>query len=81
MFAAAMRPWYLPTYVSGQMPATSPIAQTFSPARIRASTAIPCGPASMPTVSSPIPAVRGRLPVASSIRSPRSSSPSAKRRT
>ena len=55
MFAATTSPWYLPTWVSGQMPVTSPIAHRRSPARRCASTGIPCGSASMPTVSRPMP--------------------------
>src|SRR4029450_10526008 len=31
MSAAATRPWYLPTCVNGQIPVTSPIAQTAAP--------------------------------------------------
>src|SRR3954463_12403384 len=60
MFAAAMRPWYLPTYVSGQMPVTSPIAHTPSAARIRPSTGMPPRPGSTPTVARPRPAGRAR---------------------
>ena len=41
MFAATTRPWYFPTWVSGQMPLTSPIAHRRSPALRRASTGIP----------------------------------------
>ena len=41
MFAATTSPWYLPTWVSGQMPVTSPIAHRRSPARRCASTGIP----------------------------------------
>ena len=77
MFAATTSPWYLPTWVSGQMPVTSPIAHSRSPARRRASTGTPCGSASMPTVSRPMPSTRGRRPVATSRRSPRSSRPSS----
>ena len=36
-----MRAWYLPTCVNGAMPVTSPIAQTFSAARICSSTSMP----------------------------------------
>src|SRR5919108_281776 len=64
MFAATTRPWYLPTWVSGQMPVTSPIAHKRSPARICASTGIPRPSTSMPTVSRPMSATRGRRPVA-----------------
>ena len=38
-----MSAWYLPTCVSGQRPVTSPMAHSRSPARICASTGIPCG--------------------------------------
>ncbi len=55
MLAATTRPWYLPTWVSGQMPVTSPIAHRRSPARSRASTGMPRPSASMPTVSRPMP--------------------------
>src|SRR3954463_11264918 len=41
MLAATTRPWYLPTWVSRQMPVTSPIAHRRSPARSGASTGIP----------------------------------------
>src|SRR3954447_2000901 len=64
MFAAAMRPWYLPTYVSGQMPVTSPIAHTPSAARIRPSTGMPPRPGSTPTVARPRPAGRAGRPAA-----------------
>ena len=50
-----MSPWYLPVVVNGQMPVTSPIAQSPSPARRCASTGIPWPSAAMPTVSSPMP--------------------------
>ena len=43
MFAATTSPWYLPTWVSGQMPVTSPIAHSRSPARRCASTGMPAG--------------------------------------
>ena len=43
MFAATTRPWYLPTWVSCQMPVTSPIAHSRSPARRCASTGTPWG--------------------------------------
>ena len=43
MLAATTSPWYLPTWVSGQMPVTSPIAHRRSPARRCASTGMPCG--------------------------------------
>src|SRR5215472_4761137 len=59
MFAATTSPSYSPTWVSGQMPVTSPIAQSRSPARMYSSTRIPWGLASTPTVSRPIPATRG----------------------
>ena len=42
MFAATTSPWYLPTWVSSQMPVTSPIAHSRSPARRCASTGMPC---------------------------------------
>src|SRR6266568_5117651 len=64
MFAATMSPSYSPTWVSGQMPLTSPIAHSRSPARRYSSTRIPRGPASTTTVSRPIPCTRGRRPVA-----------------
>ena len=41
------------------MPVTSPIAHSRSPARSCASTGMPCGPASTPTVSRPMPVTRG----------------------
>src|SRR5436309_217945 len=41
MFAATTSPSYSPTWVSGQMPVTSPIAQSRSPARRYSSTRIP----------------------------------------
>ena len=72
MFAATTSPSYSPTWVSGQMPVTSPIAQSRSPARRYSSTRMPWGSASTPTVSRPIPSTRGRRPVATSSRSPRS---------
>ena len=81
MFSATTSPSYSPTWVSGQMPLTSPIAQRRSPARRCSSTPIPCGLASTPTVSRPIPSTRGRRPVATSSRSPRSSGPPSKART
>ena len=81
MFAATTSPSYSPTWVSGQMPVTSPIAQSRSPARRYSSTWIPRGSASTPTVSRPIPATRGRRPVATSSRSPRSSAPPSSCRT
>src|SRR5512132_1934215 len=59
MFAATTSPSYSPTWVSGQMPVTSPIAQRRSPARMYSSTRIPWGLASTPTVSRPIPSPRG----------------------
>ena len=49
MFVATTRPSYLPTWVSGQAPVTSPIAHSRSPTRICASTATPRGFGSMPT--------------------------------
>ena len=55
------------------MPLTSPIAHSRSPARRYSSTWMPRGLASTPTVSRPIPATRGRRPVATSSRSPRRS--------
>ena len=55
MLAATTSPWYLPTWVSGQMPLTSPIAQSPSPPRSWASTGTPWASGSMPTVSSPMP--------------------------
>ena len=75
MFAATTSPSYSPTWVSGQMPVTSPIAQRRSPARRCSSTGMPRGSASTPTVSRPMPSTRGRRPVATSSRSPRSSVP------
>ena len=54
MFAATTSPWYLPTWVSCQMPVTSPIAHRRSPARRRASTGIPWPSAATPTVSRPM---------------------------
>ncbi len=81
MLEATTSPWYSPTCVSCQIPVTSPIAHSRSPARIRESTGIPRFPALTPTVSSPIPSTRGRRPVATSRRSPRSSRPSSSRRT
>ena len=54
---------------------TAPPAPTVlapaSPAQSRSSTGMPCAVAWMPTVSRPIPATRGRRPVATSSRSPR----------
>ena len=44
MSYAATRAWYLPTWVKSAMPVTSPIAQTFSAARIRSSTSMPLRP-------------------------------------
>ena len=41
MFAATTSAWYLPVVVNGQMPVTSPMAQSPSPARSRSSTGIP----------------------------------------
>src|SRR6478736_6428045 len=41
MFAVITSLWYLPTWVSGQRPVTSPIAHSRSPARICASTGDP----------------------------------------
>ena len=73
MFAATTSPSYSPTCVSGQIPFTSPIAHSRSPARRYSSTRIPRGSGSIPTVSSPIPSTRGLRPVATSRRSPRSS--------
>ena len=61
MFAATTSPWYLPTWVSGQMPVTSPIAHRRSPARRCASTGMPWPSASTPTVSRPMP-VDARAP-------------------
>ena len=82
MLSATTSPSYSPTWVSGQMPFTSPIAHSRSPARRWSSTAIPfVGRPSTPTVSSPIPSTRGRRPVATSSRSPRSSLPSSSCRT
>ena len=81
MFAATTSPSYSPTWVSGQMPLTSPIAQSRSPARRWSSTGIPWGSASTPTVSRPIPSTRGRRPVATSSRSPRTSAPPSNCRT
>ena len=81
MFAATTSPSYSPTWVSGQTPVTSPIAQRRSPARRCSSTGMPRGSASTPTVSRPIPSTRGRRPVATSSRSPRSSRPSSNSRT
>lgn len=49
-----MRPWYIPTWVNGMIPVTSPIAHTPSAARHRSSTPIPFGSTSMPTLSSPM---------------------------
>ena len=43
MFAATTSPSYSPTWVSGQMPLTSPIAQSRSPARRYSSTWMPRG--------------------------------------
>src|SRR5215469_6748004 len=63
MFAATTSPSYSPTWVSGQMPLTSPIAQRRSPARRYLSTWIPFGSTSMPTVSRPS-AGRHEQPVA-----------------
>jgi hypothetical protein len=74
MFAATMSPLVLADVRErSQMPLTSPIAHTRSAARRRASTAIQRGFGSMPTVSRPLPCTRGRRPVATSSRSPRSS--------
>src|SRR4051794_21564480 len=50
MLAATTSPWYLPTWVSGQSPVTSPIAQRFSATRRWASTGTPRGSDSTPTV-------------------------------
>ncbi len=64
------------------MPFTSPIAHSRSPARRWSSTAIPFfGSTATPTVSRPIPSTRGRRPVATSSRSPRSSLPLSSCRT
>ena len=54
-----MSPWYLPVVVNGQMPVTSPSAQSPSPARRCESTGIPWRSGSMPTVSSPMPSTAG----------------------
>src|SRR3984957_7408913 len=82
MLAATTSPSYSPTWVSGQMPVTSPIAQSRSPAGRWSSTAIPFfGSTVTPTVSSPIPSTRGRRPVATSSRSPGSSVPLSSCRT
>ena len=43
MFAATTSPWYFPTWVSCQMPVTSPTAHRRSPARRCASTGTPRG--------------------------------------
>ena len=56
------------------MPVASPIAHTPSATRIRSSTGIPWRVGSTPTVSRPRPSTRARRPVATSRRSPRSSS-------
>ena len=61
MFAAATRPWYLPMYVSGHTPVTSPIAQRPSATRIRSSTGMPWRVGSTPTVSRPM-SVDARAP-------------------
>ena len=78
MLAATTSPWYLPTWVSSRTPVTSPMAHSRSPARRCASTGIPRSSGCMPTVSRPSPATRGRRPVATSRRSPRSSRPSSR---
>src|SRR6202042_1072617 len=70
MFAATTSPSYSPTWVSGQMPLTSPMAHRRSPARRYSSTGMPWGLAVTPTVSRPMPSTRGRRPVATSSRSP-----------
>ena len=75
MLAATIRPWYLPTCVSGKMPVTSPIAHRRSPSRRCESTSTPRGLGVIPTVSSPMSSTRGRRPVAASTLSPRTSSP------
>ena len=62
MLAATTSPWYLPTWVSGQMPVTSPIAQRLSPARRCASTLMPWSSNSTATVSRPTSATRGAGP-------------------
>ena len=68
-----MRAWYLPTCVNGAMPVTSPIAQTFSAARMRSSTSIPRREISSPSGSRP--STFGLRPVATSSRSNASSRP------
>ncbi len=61
MFAATTSPSYSPTWVSGQMPLTSPIAQKRSPARRCSSTRIPCGPGSTPAYSVSLMEITGDL--------------------
>ena len=73
MSASATAAWYIDMWVKAPLPVMSPIAQSLSPARIRASvsTARACG--SSPTASSPRSAMLGRRPAATSSRSERSS--------
>ena len=75
MSAAAIRAWYLPTWVNMAMPVTSPIAQTPGAARIRSSTSTPRFEISTPSCSKPSPSVCARRPVAISSRSARTEAP------
>ena len=64
MFAAAMRAWYLPTCVKSDLPVTSPMPQTFSPAQTRSSTLSPLRSIVTGSFSSPKPSTFGRRPTA-----------------
>jgi hypothetical protein len=81
MFAATTSPSYSPTWVSGQMPVTSPIAHR---ALAGAQVLVNLDAVGWPRrrrFSRPIPRRAGAAPVATSSRSPRSSGPASNSRT